>query len=255
MAVRLKSVNGRLGIALKELDGEREHKERIEVPLIKSSVLSVELVGTTSLKVHAMSAKTRTQISEAAQVDTKQEMDKRKKVKRAPKDPWSDFVHALHLLPGVQHPYAKYKSKIADGRLQTPFEIGHGFKELRDTFGFPCSGFGSGIRSVLRQLGFGKKDVAGIWVLGSFMPLRYKRLVFEEVACRVGPYKVADMHYRGCFEEWSAKVQVEFDTEVISAAQLVNAMNRAGKYCGLGEERPSAPMNPKTGGMYYVTQK
>lgn len=60
----------------------------------------------------------------------------------------------------------------------------------------------------------------------------------------------ADLRYRGEFIGWSAEVEIEFDSSVLSAEQIVNLFNRGGATCGLLEDRPE-----KTGGyggMFHV---
>ena len=48
----------------------------------------------------------------------------------------------------------------------------------------------------------------------------------------------ADIRVRPMWREWSAKVTVEFDADMISAESVVNLLDRAGKQVGIGEGRP-----------------
>ena len=50
--------------------------------------------------------------------------------------------------------------------------------------------------------------------------------------------KVADIRYRGQFEEWSAKVPVQLNSSVLSIEQLANLFVLAGFAVGVGEWRP-----------------
>jgi len=239
---------------IRSLEGHGAKREHADIEPIKSNLVKVEIVGDSALHVHAMSAKTAMQIEDASQGKDDAKVNKGKK-RRPPKDPWSDFCHALHVLPGKKLPWPQMSSKIVDGVPQLPYPIGTKFEFYKDTFGFPTAAIGKGIRAILRDHGFTKIEQAGIWVhskYGSLMPLTYDELIFERVACRVGPYKVADMHYRGLFGGWSTEIAIEYDTELISLKQLLNAVNRAGRYCGLGEQRKSSPLNPGDEGMYHV---
>lgn len=229
--------------------------EHIDIEPIHGDFMTVTVVGDSPIHVHAMSAKTAIQIEEHAQGKDDAKVNKRK---RPPKDPWSDFVNALHLLPGKKLPWNITQSKIVDGVPRLPFPIGCEFPYFKDVFGFPVAGIAKGVRQILQAYNYTKIERAGIWMrpadakFGQLMPLVYDKLIFERVPCRVGPYKVADMHYRGMFVGWSAKIMIEFDKDSINAKQLVNAINRAGRYCGLGEQRKSSPQNPGDEGMYHV---
>lgn len=52
---------------------------------------------------------------------------------------------------------------------------------------------------------------------------------------------VADIRFRGCFPVWSAKINVEFNSKVLTADQVVNLFQSGGLGCGIGEWRPSSP--------------
>jgi hypothetical protein len=48
----------------------------------------------------------------------------------------------------------------------------------------------------------------------------------------------ADIRVRAMWREWSAKVTLEFDADMISADSVVNLLDRAGRQVGVGEGRP-----------------
>lgn len=48
----------------------------------------------------------------------------------------------------------------------------------------------------------------------------------------------ADVRIRAMWREWSAKVTVEFDADMISGESVVNLLDRAGRQVGIGEGRP-----------------
>lgn len=50
-----------------------------------------------------------------------------------------------------------------------------------------------------------------------------------------------DLRYRPMFKEWSVTLDIEYNSSVISPAQIMNLFNIAGFHCGIGEWRPSAP--------------
>ncbi len=48
----------------------------------------------------------------------------------------------------------------------------------------------------------------------------------------------ADVRFRPQLNEWSAKILIEFDADVLNAAQISNLLQKAGFVCGLCEDRP-----------------
>lgn len=48
---------------------------------------------------------------------------------------------------------------------------------------------------------------------------------------------VADIRIRPMWRKWGAKVQIEFDADMISAESVVNLLDRAGRQVGIGEGR------------------
>lgn len=63
----------------------------------------------------------------------------------------------------------------------------------------------------------------------------------------------ATMRARPKFDEWSLNVTVEYDERVISRADLLSAINDAGRFAGLGEYRPSSPKGGQFG--RYAVEK
>lgn len=63
---------------------------------------------------------------------------------------------------------------------------------------------------------------------------------------------VADLRYRGCFENWSITFDVRYNERAFSLDQIVNFFNTAGFCNGIGEWRPE-----KSGehGMFHVKQQ
>jgi hypothetical protein len=52
---------------------------------------------------------------------------------------------------------------------------------------------------------------------------------------------VADIRFRPEFRDWSADLQVEYDASMVSEEQVVQLVELAGTWGGIGEWRPSAP--------------
>lgn len=61
--------------------------------------------------------------------------------------------------------------------------------------------------------------------------------VMREDCVRVGAGS-ADLRYRPEFRDWSVRVSVTFDSELLQVQDIINLVNRAGFGCGIGEWRP-----------------
>lgn len=66
---------------------------------------------------------------------------------------------------------------------------------------------------------------------------------------------VADIRWRPMWHEWSAVVNVQWDTDQFSATDILNLMLRAGLQVGIGEGRPDSPKSNGLGwGRFEVRQ-
>lgn len=73
----------------------------------------------------------------------------------------------------------------------------------------------------------GPKDIPGLWDDGNFFD--YRSVKVQQSRC---------MRARPRFNAWKLKVRLAFDPEVISAEDLVEAIETAGAVVGLCEKRP-----------------
>jgi len=211
-------------------------KVTAEIKPLNTATITLQIVGKTPLICHAWSAKALTMMRDKQMADPKEAT---KKKVRVPKVPFNEFTGSLYLLPGAKFPKTQVKPWDA-----WPYK--------KDTFGIPASTFGHGFRSVMPQAGVEKTNRSSIMVLGDLIPLVYKRLVMREDIVRIGWPPVADIRYRGMYEDWSCEIVVQYDTDFTTPMQIVNLANRAGTYSGALEWRPSAPKKPGTFGMYFV---
>ncbi len=80
----------------------------------------------------------------------------------------------------------------------------------------------------------------GIFVRGTLLPIECKRVVMREDVVRVGkfPNKTADIRFRPAYLNWSVDCEVEFNSHVFNASQIVNLAILAGFHVGLCEWRP-----------------
>ncbi len=82
----------------------------------------------------------------------------------------------------------------------------------------------------------GPRDVDGMYKAGAFVDVR--RIVNNGGG--------ATMRARPRFDKWSLMMALDFDEHMISRPDLLASFERAGKFAGIGEYRPSSPK----GGQY-----
>jgi len=73
----------------------------------------------------------------------------------------------------------------------------------------------------------------------------------REDMVRVG-MGTADLRYRGEFADWSAKLLVRYNANVLSESQILNILNVAGFAVGVGEWRPE---RDGMSGMFHVADE
>lgn len=171
----------------------------IQIQPLRLEKLTLTLMGTTPLIVHAWSEK-------AKQMMLDKQMKKAAKGKEA-KNPQQDFEQSLY--PTAQdgtHQFPAVAFKAAAVRAGT--DAGYKMTDLRRAFHIDTE----------------------------FVPITGQPKSREDMV-RIG-MGTADIRYRAEFPEWSAKVEIVFNAATISADQIVNLFEVAGFGVGIGEWRP-----------------
>jgi len=105
--------------------------------------------------------------------------------------------------------------------------------------GYPAMGFKSGMMSVAPKLGLFTNQLNSVQVLGNIIPIKYKEMKINKVMGRTkGINKTPKEIIRPEFVNWSCKLTIKFNSEIINEEQLVNILNWAGSEIGLGDWRP-----------------
>ncbi len=182
----------------------------IEIPEITVGHLSIEIEGFTGLICHNFGEKSKREMAQKQQGVAR--------MKKAPKDPKSDYQSSLYVLPGK----AKY--------------------------GFPAAAFKNAMVSACRY-------VAGInmtYATGAFhvdadmIEIRNAKPVMREDVVRLnnGPRPVSDLRYRAEFPSpWKMTIPITFNQNAINAQSIANLLNIAGQNIGVGEWRPERKGN------------
>lgn len=189
--------------------------------MVKPATLELTIKGLTPLLVHNFGAKA-----------IKQILDKQlgvAKTARAKKDPFLDFCESLYLINPKKLP----KKRI---------EAGQHLKYIPDTFGFPASAFKKAMVQACSFVeGVKKTWIRGIvHIHGNLIPIKYSKLVMRQDTVRVGPFgkKSADIRFRGEFHDWSMKLKISYNKNMITHEQIAMLINNAGFAVGVGEWRP-----------------
>lgn len=183
----------------------------IELPRLNIKLLQVMLIGDAPLICHAWSEKAKRQMLD-------KQMKKAKQAKEA-KSPEADFMESLYWLT----------EKPAEPSFDTPADA---------RFGFPAVGFKAAAVSACRFVdGVKMTEMRGAFhIMGDMVEIIGRPTPREDMV-RVG-MGTADIRYRGEFREWSAAINIRYNTNALSAEQIVNLFNVAGFGVGVGEWRP-----------------
>lgn len=187
----------------KELNGgsakKTDKKKKITIEGPIIERMSIEIIGITPLLVHAFSAKAIKQIEDKQQ--------KKGKAAKAARDPNAEFEAA--------------KYYTADGR---DAGLSVWFKK-------------SAIRGA-KHCGLVMKDaISSFFVDGEKLPLEFERCEMRQDTVRIGNGS-ADIRYRPEYTGWSVNLDITFNSNLISADQLIACFNAAGFGVGVGDWRP-----------------
>lgn len=199
----------------------------IELPKLDIRLMEVTVVGDSPLIVHAWSQKAKLEM-------LGKQMKVAKGAKEA-KDPRADFESSLY--------------RLADGGYGFPSV---GFKNAAVT---ACTSV-AGITKIAARQAF---HILGedVDVQGAFEGTKARHNLvridggkpsMREDTVRVG-MGTADLRYRGEFADWSAKLLVRYNGNVLSESQILNILNVAGFAVGVGEWRPE---KDGMSGMFHV---
>lgn len=179
-------------------------------PVIET--LPIMLVGESPLICHAWSKKAR-EMMLAKQM-------KKATTARAAKDPWRDFCESLYWIDGM--PDEPTEADVESGRFGFPAIA---FKGAAVT---ACTSDGSITKIAARQ---------AFHIAGEYVEIIGPPPAMREDVARVG-MGTADLRFRGEFTDWKALVRVQFNSNVLSAEQVVNLFDLAGFAVGVGDWRP-----------------
>lgn len=190
----------------------------VVIPAINVKTAEIHIVGDSPLIMHKWSEKAKKEILD-------KQMKKAKTKGHDAKDPVRDFIDSIYWLEGEP------EEKTEEGFTKA---IQNGAR-----FGFPsvavkASAVAAGFRNGITK---DKVSMNAVFHIDDeFIEIVGVPDMREDMV-RVGK-GVADIRYRGEFQNWSATFAVKYNASAISLEQLVNLFNMGGFSCGLGEWRP-----------------
>lgn len=217
--------------------GKKEGKgEKIVIPALKIAVVTLRITGTSPLIVHNFSEKSKREMLD-------KQMGTKPHSKRAPKDPYTDFLGSLYPIGGFKPKLSHTKGGFLKGGETTA---------KGGAFGFPANALKLASVSACRHLdGLAMTKALGTFhVMDFLIPILDPKtgrpatpVMREDIVRLAPPARVADLRYRGFFENWMMKIDIRFNAATINTDQIANLLNTAGFAVGLGEWRPEKKGN------------
>lgn len=196
----------------------------IVIPKPNIQELRVKIVGTTPLVQHRWSEKAKREMLE-------KHLKKAKKA-RPTRDPNKEFEESLHIVEA-----GKFKYSNGD-------EVGVGEVKFTGKIGIPATAVKNAIVSAARNIeGLAMTLLRGaIFVEGNvndLIEVEYGKLIMRQDICRTsGIGRTPDLRFRGELRDWSAKLTIKYNGDILSPEQVINLLSISGFSCGLLEMRP-----------------
>ncbi|MEE8607877.1 MAG: hypothetical protein V3S55_09740 [Nitrospiraceae bacterium] len=198
-----------------------------EVPELEIGVLNLLVVGTSPVIPHAISAKNKEQIAAKQQQKGQQARGKR--------NPRQEYLDSFYMIKG------KPETKNC-------------------VYGLPAAAFRQAMISACRQVpNLTMAGTQGCFHVFGVKGTNFVKLIDhsdprmgEDTVTLSGPGRPLDLRYRPYFDEWSVRMEIQFNLNVISIEQLFNLAHIAGFHVGVGDHRPE---KAGSNGMFQPSQK
>ena len=204
----------------------KKQENIIEVKPIEVVSTNIRIVGTSPLIVHAWSHKAKQEMLD-------KQTGKTKIAKKAPKDPFEDFIESAYWITGKpEEPTPEaFEAAVQNGaRWGFPvkaIKLAAASASSRNDIGIPMTK----IRGAFFIQGIGA-DMLGE-IKGCVPQMR------EDMVRVGGMSKTADIRYRAEFDDWYMDLPIQYNANgALSLEQIINLINLGGFTCGIGEWRP-----------------
>lgn len=179
---------------------------------LNMKTIRIPIVGKTPLIVHRFSEKAGKQLKEIAEAEKGLKQGGKKKNIA---DPQEDYLSSLYFFP--------------DGK-RTGFPAG----AFKDAMVIAAYRLFNRPQTVMRTAFFVNADNKET----NLVEIKGEHKMREDMVRVGGIQKVASPRYRACYPEWSAELEIEFMTDILSEEDIVKLVAAAGNSCGIGEWRP-----------------
>ena len=229
---------------------KKQAPERVSLKVQTYKEVDITIVGLNRLCVHKFSEKSRKQMRDKQLGKAKRKPEEKQPVELM-KDTlyrFSDEVEGtIYGIPAVAIKQAAQRAfKFFDGKtMQDAKGFMHiygevdaeGMYELVPIIAPPVKGLNYKEKLVCRELGWDESEM----LEALEEPHKYGASLREDDV-RVG-MGTADIRYRAAFETWKIPFTVEYNTNQVTAEEIVNAINDAGRTVGICENRPQKSGN------------
>jgi hypothetical protein len=206
----------------------KQEVEKVIIPKLQVAEVIIEIIGDSELIVNRFSDKAIKMILDKQMGKPMQGREK--------KVPENDFLGSLYPLNGKTPKISKKGDRVTATGC---------------TFGFPANALKLAAVSACRQdLGIAMTKALGAFhIIGYHIPILDTKgkpaipYMRRDMVRLAPPARVADVRFRGCFENWTMKVPIRYNTRVLSLDEIANLLNTAGFAVGLGEWRPEKKGN------------
>jgi|APSaa5957512622_1039677.scaffolds.fasta_scaffold27015_2 hypothetical protein len=198
--------------------GRREKKGgKLVIQADPTKFATCVIEGTTPMIQHKWASKA---IWEMLHKQIDQSKSAKKKKEHPVKHPHEDFLGSMYVHPDM------------DAWAFTPIGVKKAMKIAAGDKGYVMT-------EVNRAL-----FVTGVemptWLKLHIPPGTYPQMIMDLV--RVGN-KQPDIRFRGQFNDWALTFVVEYNADLVDLQNLANLITHAGRFCGIGERRPSTEGN------------
>jgi hypothetical protein len=173
--------------------------------------------GTAPLIQHKWASKA---IWEMLRKQLDQSKSTKKKKEHPVKHPHEDFLGSMYVHPDL------------DSWAFTPIGIKKALKTAAGDKGY--------VMTEVNRAFFVTGVETSTWLKMHLPPETYPQMIMDLV--RVGN-KQPDIRFRGQFNDWAMSFVVEYNSDLIDLQNLANLITHAGRFCGIGERRPSTEGN------------
>jgi hypothetical protein len=206
----------------------------IEIPALNNKRITFKLVGVGGpLVQHNFCDSTKAVILH-------KQMTKDAKIEKVPRSPEMEFLNSLHWVNPAEMPLPE--SFDDQGRaVYDAKKVAATLKKAK--FGIPLTAIAGALVAACRNIdGLTMKGVQQQFFVESPVGGKYAIIesgppVIDSSVVTIGN-NIKQERFRGRFDEWSTKVIVAYDANMLSASSIASLLATAGCYCGLLEGRP-----------------